>query len=101
MRSTPRKLVGQQELAGPTTAELLARVQHALMEISVISATMRDLAAGTRADHVSVRPSVLRNYFTFQAERSDMALELLRQVANHGKPGAPPPQPRPPYTVHP
>lgn len=99
MRSTPRKLVGP--LDGPTTDELLARVQHALMEISTISATMRDLAAGTRADRVNVRPAVLRNYFTFQAERSDAALELLRQVFNHGKPGAPPARPQPPYTVHP
>lgn len=99
MRSTPRQLVGQP--TGPSTDELLAQVQHALMELSVVSATMRDLAAGTRADMITVRPKVLRNYFTFQAERSDAALALLRQVFNQGKPGAQPHQPGPAYTVHP
>ena len=45
-----------------------------------MSATLRDLAAGSQADRVSISPQGLRNYFHFQQERSDGALQQLRGV---------------------
>lgn len=60
--------------------ELLAQVERALEELSVMSATLRDLADGNQADRVSISPRGLRNYFHFQQERSDGALQLLRGV---------------------
>lgn len=85
MRSSPRTLVGQP--CGPTTAQLLEQVQQALMELSVMSAALRDFAGWqTRADRVTVDPAMLRNYFHYQQMRSDGALGALNSVIHPGPP---------------
>lgn len=65
---------------------LLDQVEQALMELSVMAATLSDFAGSTRAERVDVSPQRLRNYFQFQQERSDRALQDLRAVMYRQRP---------------